>query len=117
MRLYVIKETPTAFARNPRWCVKNRKLMLITERVPARSLAIIVDGVLKAMKKTFATAYARYDKASARVQGEISLWRPHKYGYARCFVMRNDKTLSRFRKKGAMRMRKSVVSKHPAAMA
>ena len=41
--------------------------MLITERVPARSLAIIVDGVLKAIRKTFVIAYARYNKASARV--------------------------------------------------
>jgi hypothetical protein len=106
-----------AFARNPRWCAKNRKLMFITERVPARSLAIVVDGDLKTTRNTFVTAYARYDKASARVQGAISLWRPHKYGYVKCFVMRNDKTLSRFRKEGAMRMRKSVVSKHPTAMA
>ena len=41
--------------------------MFITERVPARSLAIVVDGVLKIIRNTFVIAYARYDKASARV--------------------------------------------------
>jgi hypothetical protein len=56
MRLHVIKETPIAFARKPRWCAKKRKLMLITESVPARSLAKVVDGVSKAIKNTFATA-------------------------------------------------------------
>ncbi|KAJ5766656.1 uncharacterized protein N7511_004272 [Penicillium nucicola] len=105
------------FARDAKWCAKNRKLMLISERVPARSLAIVADGVLKAMRNTFVAAYVMYDKASARVQGDISLWRPHKYGYVKCFVMRNDNLLTRFRMEGAMRMRKSIASKHPAVMA
>lgn len=47
--------------------------MLITESVPARSLAVVGDEALKAMKNTFVTVYTMYNKASARVQGATSL--------------------------------------------